>query len=165
MHETAYEAMTKRTMPSYGWWLEQGATTSWEEWDRPGSGNHPMFGGGQVWLYRYLAGMNTDPGDPGYHHIIFRPQPAGDLSECSYSNLTQYGTASINWKKKDGDFSMNIIVPVGSRATVYVPSGSPEQVKEGGKKINKKNISFKSYEEGYSIYTVGPGNYTFETIL
>jgi alpha-L-rhamnosidase len=165
MHELAYEAITKRTMPSYGWWLEQGATTSWEEWDRPGSGNHPMFGGGLVWLYRYLAGMNSDPDDPGYHHIIFRPQPAGDLSECSYSNLTQYGTASINWKKKEGNFSLDIIVPVGSHATVYVLSKSPDEVKESGKKVNKRIVSFKAYEGGYSIYTVGAGKYSFETFL
>ena len=165
MHEIAYEAITKRTMPSYGWWLEQGATTSWEEWDRPGSGNHPMFGGGLVWLYRYLAGMNTDPGDPGYHHIIFKPRPAGDLSECSYSNLTQYGTASIDWKKKQGNFSMDIIVPIGSQATVYVPSKSPDGVKESGKKIKNKGVSFKTYENGYSIFSVGPGKYIFESNL
>lgn len=161
MHETAYEAMNKRTMPSYGWWLEQGATTSWEEWDKPGSGNHPMFGGGIVWLYRYLAGMNTDPEDPGYHHIIFKPQPAGELTKCSYSNLTQYGTASVDWQKEHGKFTMNISVPVGSTATVFVPSSSPDKVTESGKKINRKEITFVSFEKGYSVYTVPSGKFNF----
>src|SRR5512133_3629219 len=122
MNYLAYEAMNKKTMPSYGWWIGQGATTSWEEWDRPGSGNHPMFGGGLVWLYRKLAGMDTDPDDPGYRHIIFRPQPAGDMKNCSYSNMTRFGKASIDWMKENGKFTMNIIVPVGSTATVFVPS-------------------------------------------
>jgi len=87
LHDIAYEAMNKRTAPGYGWWLEQGATTSWEGWVNPGSGNHPMFGGGIVWFYRKLAGLNADPEKPGYRHIIFRPQPVNEISLASYSNL------------------------------------------------------------------------------
>ena len=166
MHDIAYEAMNKRTMPSYGWWLDQGATTSWEEWDRPGSGNHPMFGGGIVWFYRKLAGMNTDPEDPGYHHIIFRPEPAGDLTSCSYSNLTQFGNASVDWKKENGKFILNITVPVGSSATVYVPSSSGKDVTEGGKKISgKSQVNFKAQEDGYAVYTVPSGKYFFQSEL
>ncbi|HLP74191.1 MAG TPA: family 78 glycoside hydrolase catalytic domain [Bacteroidales bacterium] len=164
MNSLAYDAMNKRTMPSYGWWIEQGATTSWEEWDRPGSGNHPMFGGGMVWLYRKLAGMDTDPENPGYRHIIFRPQPAGDMTSCSYSNLTRYGNASIDWKKNNGKFIMNVTVPVGSTATVYVPSASRESVTEGGKKIGgKSQVVFKTSENGYSVYTVPSGKYSFSS--
>ncbi len=73
LHEMAYEAMNKRTQPGYGWWISQKATTTWEQWDGEGSRNHPMFGGGIVWFYRKLAGMNTDEDQPGYRHIIFRP--------------------------------------------------------------------------------------------
>lgn len=165
MHETAYNAMTKRSMPSYGWWLDQGATTTWEEWDKPGSGNHPMFGGGIVWFYRYLAGMNTDPDVPGYHNIIFKPQPAGNLTSCSYSNMTQYGQASIDWKKGNGRFNMNIVVPVGSHATVFVPASSQDKVTESGKKITGQDIAFKSSENGYMVYSVPSGKYSFESIL
>jgi alpha-L-rhamnosidase len=34
MHELAYKIMNQRTQPGYGWWIEQGATTTWEQWDR-----------------------------------------------------------------------------------------------------------------------------------
>ena len=61
MQDLAFEAMNKKTQPSYGWWIEQGATTTWEQWDGSGSRNHPMFGGAIVWFYRELAGMNIDP--------------------------------------------------------------------------------------------------------
>lgn len=30
LNELAYEAMNKRDYPSFGWWIEQGATTTWE---------------------------------------------------------------------------------------------------------------------------------------
>jgi alpha-L-rhamnosidase len=160
MQDLAYEAMNKRTMPSYGWWIEQGATTSWEEWDRPGSGNHPMFGGGIVWFYRKLAGMSADPENPGYKHIIFRPQPAGGLDQCSYSNITPFGLASVDWQNRNGKFRINIIVPPGSRATVYVPSTSGK-VKESGKKLSRKSI--EKQEGKYSVLSVGSGSYSFES--
>ena len=99
LHEMAYEAMNKKTQPSYGWWIEQGATTTWEQWNGDGSRNHPMFGGGIVWFYRVLAGMNVDPAQPGYRHIIVKPQPAGDLSFVSYANETPLGKASVRWKR------------------------------------------------------------------
>ena len=35
LNELAYEAMNKRDYPSFGWWIEQGATTrTWEQWNR-----------------------------------------------------------------------------------------------------------------------------------
>ncbi len=114
--------MNKKTEPSYGWWIEQGATTTWEQWNGDGSRNHPMFGGGIAWFYRVLAGMNVDPTQPGYRHIIFKPQPAGDLTFVSYANETPLGNASVKWEKNAGSFKLNVEVPVGSTATVYVPA-------------------------------------------
>jgi len=164
MNELAYEAMSKRTSPSYGYWIEQGATTSWEGWDNPGSGNHPMFGGGLVWLYRKLAGINSDPQNPGYNHIIFKPQPVNDLSYAEYSNLTPYGNCGISWKKDTSKFTMTVEVPVGSTATIHVPSLSRNSVLEGGKKIRKKSgISYERMENGYVVFKAGSGKYEFES--
>ena len=166
MNDLAYEAMNKKTQPSYGWWIEQGATTTWERWDGGGSRNHPMFGGGLVWFYRVLAGMNTDPSQPGYKNIIFKPQPAGDVKYASYSNQTPYGTAAINWEKNTGAFMLDIEVPVGSTAIVYIPSSDSKSVTESGKKIDSKNeVRFQQMENGYAIYTVGSGTYNFKSAV
>jgi alpha-L-rhamnosidase len=164
LNELAFEAMNKRTIPSYGYWLEQGATTSWEQWDKGGSGNHPMFGGGMVWLYRKLAGMNTDTEFPGYRNIIFRPQPPKDLTSAGYSNLTNYGEAGIKWKKEQGRFTMEINVPVGTDATVYVPAKSNRSVLESGRKPSRSpGVRFEKNEDGYAVYKVGSGHYSFES--
>jgi alpha-L-rhamnosidase len=164
LHDVAYEAMNKKTAPGYGWWIEQGATTSWEGWRDPGSGNHPMFGGGIVWFYRKLAGMNADPEQPGYRHIIFRPEPVNDISYASYSNLTPNGESSINWKKENGKFLMEIDVPVGSAGTAFVPAGDIKSVTESGTEIKKvKDVTFDRMEKGYAVFTVGSGHYKFIT--
>ena len=166
MQDLAYEAMNKKTQPSYGWWIEEGATTTWEQWDGSGSHNHPMFGGAIVWLYRELAGMNTDPLQPGYQNIIYKPQPAGDVRFASYSHETSNGTASISWKKNADIFKLDIKVPVGSTATVYVPALNAKNITESGKKINAKSgVSFQKMENGYAIFTVNSGNYSFDSQL
>lgn len=166
LHELAYEAMNKRTQPGYGWWIEQGATTTWERWDGKDSRNHPMFGGGIVWFYRKLAGMNADPEHPGYRNIIYKPQMANDLTFASYANQTPYGQASVKWEKKDGKFTMDISVPVGSTATVYLPASDPSQLTESGKPIGKEsNISFSGMENGYAILKVASGKYKFGSSL
>jgi alpha-L-rhamnosidase len=166
LHEMAYEAMNKRTAPGYGWWIEQGATTSWEGWRDPGSGNHPMFGGGIVWFYRKLAGMNADTGHPGYRNIIFCPEPVSDISSASYSNLTPYGMASISWKKENKIFGVNIEVPVGSTAIVHVPAADPKEIKESGKEIKTKSgIKLKGFRDGYAVFSVGSGSYNFESVV
>ncbi|MEI6139607.1 MAG: family 78 glycoside hydrolase catalytic domain [Mariniphaga sp.] len=162
LHEMAYNAMNQTTAPGYGWWITQGATTSWEQWDGSNSRNHPMFGGGIVWFYRKLAGMNTDEQQPGYRHIIFHPQPVADLTFASYSNLTPFGMACISWKKEAGKFNLDISVPVGSTATVYVPTSNPEKVTENGQKISgSKEIAFQKMENGNAVYKVGSGEYKF----
>jgi alpha-L-rhamnosidase len=164
LHDLAFGAMNKKTPPGFGWWIEQGATTTWEQWNGEGSRNHPMFGGGIVWFYRVLAGMNTDHSQPGYRKVIFKPQPAGDVTFASYANETPYGRAAINWKKSANAFKLDIEVPVGSTATVYVPASKAEDVAESGKKIKNDNVMrFEKMENGYAIFNVGSGKYSFDS--
>jgi alpha-L-rhamnosidase len=164
LHDLAYEAMNKRDEPGYGHWLELGSTTSREQWSEEGSHNHPMFGGGLVWYYRKLAGMNTDPEKPGYRHIIYKPQPAGDLTFVKYSIQTSYGEAGIFWEKENGEFSMKIIVPVGCTATVYVPAEEGKTVFENGvSPTESKDTHFMGEENGYQLFVVKSGKYSFMT--
>ncbi|HQH25072.1 MAG TPA: family 78 glycoside hydrolase catalytic domain [Bacteroidales bacterium] len=166
LHDLAFEAMNKRTMPSYGYWLEQGATTMWEQWDQPLSGNHPMFGGGIVWLYRNLAGMNADPADPGYRRIVFCPGPVDEITHCSYENLTPYGMASISWEKQNNKFFTEINVPVGSSAIIYLPCGDKGPVRENGRRTGKRSgIIFREFTGRHAVYEVGSGKYRFESTM
>jgi alpha-L-rhamnosidase len=162
LHDLAYEAMNKKDEPGYGRWLELGSTTTREQWSEEGSHNHPMFGGGLVWYYRKLAGMNADPETPGYKHIIFKPQPAGDLTYAKYYNQTSYGEAGIHWKKENGQFSMQVTVPVGCWATVYVPLMNEKRVMENGKPVSEsKEIKFLKDENGHRLLTIDSGSYSF----
>lgn len=138
MGDLAYAAMDKRDAPSFGWWVEQGSHTMWECWDDNGytsvpSFVHPMFGGGLTWLYKDVAGMRIDPAEPGYKHIIFKPVAWPDLSWAEYSTATPYGQAGIRWDvSPDGVMTCKVDVPVGSRATLWLPGReAPEEIAAG----------------------------------
>jgi len=107
--------------------------------------------------------MNADPDHPGYRNIIYRPQPVADLTYASYSNLTPYGEAGIRWEKEDNKLLMEITVPVGSSATVYVPAHDISEVRESSKRITKgtDHITFLRMENDYAVFNVNSGTYKF----
>lgn len=162
LNELAYEAMNQRTEPSYGHWIELGSTTTRERWDEGGSHNHPMFGGGLVWFYQNLAGMQADPKEPGYRHIIFRPQPVDELRFVTYTNQTPYGEGGITWRNGEDSFEMDIRVPVSCHATVYVPSDDPSGITEGGTAAEQaEGVTFREMQDGYALFEVESGLYSF----
>lgn len=124
LDEYAYAAMTKTDFPSFGYWVAQGADTTWEQWNGNASRNHPMFGGALTWLYRCLAGLQTDDDEPGYRHVVIRPRPAGDLTWVKYRTATPFGPVGINWRiSPAGEFRIALRIPDGVRATLFLPTG------------------------------------------
>ena len=131
LNDLAFKVITQRDFPSFGHWLAQGATTTWEMWDGSNSRNHPMFGGGLVWLYETLAGVRIDEKEPGYRHIIVEPLPATGLERVLYSKETPYGTVVSEVRNTPGGLELDLTVPVGSYATVTLPGQESRTVGQG----------------------------------
>lgn len=128
LEDLAYEIMNQRDLPSFGYWVEQGSTTTWENWEGTGgsgSHNHPMFGSGLSWFYRDLAGLR--PVMPGFRSFIVKPVTPEGLDWVEYSHDTTYGEIEIRWERKGDSFILDCTVPVGTTATIYVPSKSGYQ--------------------------------------
>lgn len=163
LSEMAYDALNKTTEPSFGRWVELGSTTSREHWSEKGSHNHPMFGGGLAWFYTNLAGMQTDENEPGYKHIIFKPEIDNDLQFANYATQTPYGEAAIRWEKISDDIlSVFIEVPVGSQATLYAPYSEITKVLEGGKSYKKSKGVKKSRGKKNVSFRLKSGTYSFD---
>jgi alpha-L-rhamnosidase len=160
MNDLAFEAMNKTTEPSFGHWIELGSTTTREQWDEGGSHNHPMFGGGLVWFYRNLAGMKYDETAPGYRHIIFKPQPVPQVNTTTYILQTSYGEAGVEWKLNDTNFEMNVTIPVGCTATVFVPTQEGQTASVTGD-VKEEHVVLEAIENGYTKFQVESGKYTF----
>ena len=123
LHDVATTAMLKTDYPSFGHWIAQGATVTWEQWDGKNSHNHPMFGGGLTWLARRLAGINVTEDGAGYRHFEVRPTPAVGVDTVYYAQHTPQGLLSSHVISHEGKLhSLEVRVPVGSTATVCLPA-------------------------------------------
>ena len=154
LKELAYKIINQRDFPSFGWWIEQGATTTWEQWDGGNSRNHPMFGGGIGWFYSRLAGLQ--PKEKGFRTFDVKPIIPDGLEWVNYSHNTTYGTIDIKWQLSKGRFTLECEVPVGTTATIWVPHGSiAPKVKKS------KFVKSKGTRDGYALYEVASGKYKF----
>ncbi len=142
----AYKLLQQETYPSWLYPVKMGATTIWERWDSmrpdgtfqdPGmtSFNHYAYGAVGDWLYRTVAGIDTDEQGPGYQKIIIRPQPGGGLTHASATLETYYGPIQSGWKLADGTLTLNVSIPPNATATVFVPAPNAAAVQEGGQPL------------------------------
>lgn len=172
----AYKLLYRKDYPSWLYPVTKDATTIWERWDgikpdgsfqNPGmnSFNHYAYGAVGDWLYKVVAGINPNPEQPGYKHIIIKPHPFGEMNDVKASHESPYGNISSEWKLENGKFTLTVVVPVNTKADILVP------VSNGGLKMNGKAIESTSVDRVGNIpYTfvktqVGSGQYTFETSL
>ena len=59
---------------------------------------------------------------------------------------------------------MDITVPAGATATVYIPATGPESVTGNGLPLDKlEEITMVKQEAGYTVCKTGSGNYSFES--
>lgn len=172
--DIAYKLLLQDTYPSWLYPVKMGATTIWERWNgiKPDSTfqnagmnsfNHYAYGAIGNWMYRVIAGLNTDKSDPGYKKIIIAPQPGGNLQFASAYLRTLYGTVSSSWKIKDSLFMLDVIIPVNTTATIKLPNAASALVKESGIEIDKvKEISAISKDGNNLNLNIGSGAYHFE---
>ncbi|GAA2099369.1 glycoside hydrolase family 78 protein [Microlunatus panaciterrae] len=144
--ELAYRLLLEKGCPSWLYPITMGATTIWERWDsmlpdgsiNPGqmtSFNHYALGAVADWMHRRLAGLA--PAAPGYRKITVRPIPGGGLTWAKASHRSPYGLVSVSWRRSDGRFNLDVTVPPGSTAEVFLPgSETPEQVGHGSHSWN-----------------------------
>ena len=144
MIDLAYQIINKRTQPSFGWWIEQGATTTWEAWSGVQSRNHPMFGGSLVWLQRILAGIRMNESEPAYAHIIVKPVIPEGLNQASYRIETVRGLVANSWKRNKDGFEMTTTIPVGCTATVHLPASVASQWTENGQPLQDTELELPS---------------------
>ncbi len=163
--DVAYEIVNQKTFPSWGYMLDQGATTLWEHWafsDNTYSHNHPMFGSVSEWFFRALAGINPDVGAVGFDEIALRPEPVGDLRWVKADYNSVHGKIISEWSRAGGQFKLHVRVPVGSATTLYLPASSNEGISESGRPLAKaKGVQFRDFKAGRAVLDLGSGDYHF----
>jgi alpha-L-rhamnosidase len=162
-HDLIDIMVNKKTYPGWGYMVEKGATTCWEQWNGYYSQIHscfPYIGG---WFYRGLAGIQLDPEKPGFENFLLRPALVESVNWVNCSYESNYGKIVSNWKIENGKFDWNVSVPVNSTASIYVPGN---EIKVDERNISEmKNLQFIQQEDGVSVFKIKSGNYKITSNL
>ena len=144
--EEAFRIATQTTYPGWGFMLANGATTLWERWeyltgDAMNSHNHPMMGSIGSWFHKYVAGISPEFDRPAYEHFTIKPYIFDELDFAEGELQTVKGTIRSAWRKKGRTLTLDVTIPAGTSATVWIPNA----------------------DGGHSAREVGSGTYQFKT--
>jgi alpha-L-rhamnosidase len=124
--------------PGWGYMVENGATTFWEQWNGYWSQIHSCFASADNWLYHGLAGIRPDPSGPGFKKIIIEPAVVGDITWVKAHHDSPYGRIAVNWTREAGKLVLDVEVPPNTTATVHVPGGGTRQAGPGKHRFEGK---------------------------
>ena len=141
--DIAYRLATTDTYPGWGYMVKKGATTIWELWNGDtanpamNSGNHVMLLGDLLpWCFEYLAGIAPDDADPGFRHIVMRPDFSIEaLDGVEASHPSPYGLIRSHWRRDGKRIVWDVTIPANTTATLYLPDGSTREVGSGNHQI------------------------------
>jgi alpha-L-rhamnosidase len=175
--DEAYKLLLSKEYPSWGFEVENGATTIWERWNSyiKGKGfennagmnsfNHYAFGSVNEWLFGNAAGIKVQ--EAGYKTFIVKPEIAKEgINHIKATYHSIHGDIKSAWTKKDNQLIFDVDVPVNTRADIFIPCKNKDDVKESNNAImNNPDFTSKGFEKGYLHLNIGSGAYNFTSIL
>jgi alpha-L-rhamnosidase len=180
-HDLAARLFQSREFPSWGYEVDNGATTMWERWNSytknkgffepsMNSFSHYAFGAVAEWMFATLAGIDTV--GAGFAHIAIKPEPPTvnsnpdrapiDWVSASYDSIR--GPIASRWKLTAQDFELEATIPANTSATVYVPAQAADEITEGGRPLARaRGVKFVRMEDGRAVLEVVSGSYRFRS--
>jgi Alpha-L-rhamnosidase N-terminal domain./Bacterial alpha-L-rhamnosidase. len=180
----AVQLLQSHKFPSWGYEVDQGATTIWERWNsytkEKGFGGeqnasmnsfaHYSFGAVCEWMFSRLAGIDLEEDGVGYNHILIHPiRPTPDANSdhppiewvrAHYDSIR--GRIATSWRRNKDSFELDVSIPPGTFATVHLPAANSDAITESGKELSKsKGIDYISVEPGNVRLVVESGTYHF----
>ena len=130
MHATALKVAAQKTFPSFGYWIEQGATSCWENWSGISDDTHPpqpthnhifLCGGVGEWMFTHVAGLSL-PAGPGFESILLAPKVSfTDGPGSSASSVdSPYGAITLKWKRRADQKRISFVVSVHKPARLQL---------------------------------------------
>ena len=129
-HDIAARIATQRDMPSWGYMLDNGATTLWEHWEgseNTFSQNHPMFGSISAWFYQYVLGIRPADDAVGFDKVIIEPGPTQEITWARGSYASVHGPITVDWRVDNGRLYLETSIPEGVNAEAHLPGDSSEK--------------------------------------
>ncbi len=117
-----YEAARDRIKDRYEGMVNEDYSTLWEFWNSwQGTMNHAWSGGPLVIMSKHFAGIT--PLEAGYEKVKIDPQyNLSDSMSCTVPSVK--GLITLSFEKADQDYIIDLTLPQGTKAVLYVPDGA-----------------------------------------
>lgn len=144
--DLALKMLHVKSYPSFGYMLENGATSLWERWEKTfgfmTSHNHPMSGGFGVWFLKILGGICVNSDDPT--KLIIAPHAPDGLQNVKCDRLFRNGRAVSNWYKVGDEVHYDITVPWNMTAQVRIACHrvTSQQIEVNGEKLSLSGMQY-----------------------
>ena len=117
-----YEAARDRIKDRYEDMVNKDYSTLWEFWNSwQGTMNHAWSGGPLVIMSKHFAGIA--PLKAGYEKVKIEPQYAlSDSLSCCVPSVK--GLVTLKYEKVDGNYAIDLSLPQGMKAELYVPDNA-----------------------------------------
>ncbi|HOW66992.1 MAG TPA: family 78 glycoside hydrolase catalytic domain [Candidatus Paceibacterota bacterium] len=171
--DLAWQLLTNRTFPSWLYMIDNGATTIWERWDGYVRGrgfqdagmnsfNHWAFGAVGEWMWRQIAGLNPDENQPGWQHFFIAPRPGGGVTWAKAEYQSIRGRIASEWHLNDHTFTLQLLVPANTTATLSLPAAPGSMITEsGGSLATADGVKILRRESDRVLLSLNSGGYRF----
>ena len=123
--DLALKMITRPDFPSYGNWLQRGATTLWEDFhpDYVSSMNHHFWGDISGWFIKSIAGIQLNPDIDNVMEVNIKPSFVQMLDNASAYHIAPAGKISSSWERIGSDIILKLEIPENMTATVILEDG------------------------------------------
>ena len=129
-NDIVWRMVCQTDYPSYGYFVENGCTTTPELWDMRYSQNHCMLDHIEEWFYTHLAGIRNT--GIAYDTVILQPYIPADLDSLQTSVETPHGIIRTAFQQNtDSTVNFEFYVPQGTSASIILPDGNQHEVSAG----------------------------------
>jgi alpha-L-rhamnosidase len=171
--DVAYRLLLSTEYPSWGYLVEHGATTMWERWNGDqmrndpsmNSYNHYAYGAVADWIYRYAAGVDTDPIEPGFHVIRLHPNFDKRLGSLDFSYDSSYGTIHSAWTVTGNQATWDLTIPPNASGHLPLSQEQLQKFKLNGQLLTQSKLrALQANGEGIA-FEIPAGTYQFEVAM
>jgi alpha-L-rhamnosidase len=172
MEDLAFRIATQTRYPSWGYMVENGATTFWELWNGNtaapdmNSQNHVMLLGDlMIWYFEDLAGIRSHPEHPAFKKILMRPSFPEGLDHVDASYHSVQGIIESKWTARKDTLFWEIRIPANTTAAVHFPTSDIERISENGNPLRDAEGIEQYRRNGNEVLVeLGSGAYYFTLI-
>ena len=124
--DLALHMITRPDFPSFGNWIQRGATTLWEQFltkETRYSKNHHMWGDISAWFIKELAGIHYNPTGRDLREIDFRPCFPEKLPDAAGYFDSSLGRVSSAWQRTEAGVRLTVSLPPIMHGKLFAPQG------------------------------------------